>query len=300
LAISPAAASAATEFGDNCAGDAPVPTYTLMTISTPDASLPLAAPVGGVLTKVKMKISYPLPITLPEEIKVLRPAGVNNYTVTSQAAIQAGSGETVADVRMPIQANDRLGVRGLPFTYEGSPQPGAAFYCNSDPGVLGAFAGDAAPGSTVEFAEATEGRVPLRGVIEPDTDNDGYGDETQDGCPQSGAVQSACPLIALDTSAKAGKKAVVVLVTGSSEGPVNVKGVVKLGKGKKATLKAKAKTVFPGKLASFRLKFNAKLIKRLKELEPSQKLTLKITASATNVAGQVSTDKLKVKLKGQG
>jgi hypothetical protein len=139
----------------------------------------------------------------------------------------------------------------------------------------------------------------MAAVIEADADNDGFGDETQDACPQSAAVQTACPLIALDVSTKVGKKAVVVLVTGSSEGPVSIKGVARLGKGKKVTLKAKPKTVVPGKLASFRLKFNAKLKKRLQELEPSQKLTLKITASATNVAGQVSIDKTKVKLKGQ-
>jgi len=80
---------------------------------------------------------------------------------------------------------------------------------------------------------------------------------------------------------------------------VSVKGIVNLGKDKKITLKAGAKTVPPGKLLRFKLKFNAKLKKRLRELPPSKKLTLKITASATNVAGQVSTDKIKAKLKGQ-
>ena len=34
--------------------------------------------------------------------------------------------------------------------------------------------------------------------------------------------------------------------------------------------------------------------------EPSQKLQLKITADATNVAGAISSDKLKVNLKGEG
>jgi len=91
----------------------------------------------------------------------------------------------------------------------------------------------------------------------------------------------------------------VVLVASSTGAPVSVKGLVNLGKGKKATLKAGPKQVPAGKLVKFKLKFNAKLKKRLQELEPSKKLTLKITASATNVAGQVSTDRLKVKLKGQ-
>ena len=77
-------------------------------------------------------------------------------------------------------------------------------------------------------------------------------------------------------------------------------GWVKLGKGKQAKLSAPAKTLTPGPIARFKLKFPAKLKNRLKELEPKQSLQLKIAAQATNVAGTVSADNLKVKLKGQG
>lgn len=301
MALSPGTAAAAVEFGDTCAAEdaAPGP-YTLVTNSSPATDLPLSAPVSGVITKVKIKNQIPFPFSVPTYVKVMRPTGSNNYTVINQQTIQAVNGQAVADARMPVQAGDKLGLHGPPFTYEGTPLEGFSLYCDEAPGVLGAASGDVSVGSSATFMDVTEARVPLAAVIEPDADNDGYGDETQDGCPLSAAAQTACPLIALDTSAKVGRKAVTVLITASSEGPASVKGVVRLGKGKKATLKAKAKTVFPGKLVSFRLKFSAKLIKRLKELEPSQKLTLKITASATNVAGQVSKDQFKVKLKGQG
>ena len=77
-------------------------------------------------------------------------------------------------------------------------------------------------------------------------------------------------------------------------------GTVNLGNGRKVTLEAGQKQVSSGTLVRFKLKFNAKLKKRLNELAPSKKLTLKVTASATNVAGQISTDLAKVKLKGQG
>ncbi|HVD41039.1 MAG TPA: hypothetical protein VNC16_08565 [Solirubrobacterales bacterium] len=301
MALSPGAASAAVEFGDTCTAEnaAPGP-YTLLTLSTPATDLPLSAPVSGVITKVKVKSEIPFPFSVPTYVKVMRPTGGENYTVINQQTIQAVNGQAVADARMPVQAGDKLGIHGPPFTYEGTPLEGFTLYCNEVPGALGVAPGDVAVGSSATFMNATEARVPLAAVIEPDADNDGYGDETQDGCPLSAAAQTTCPLIALDTSAKVGKKAVTIVITASSEGPVTVKGVAKLGKGKKVTLKAGPKTVFPGKLASFKLKFKSKLTKRLKELEPSKKLTLKITASATNVAGQVSTDKLKVKLKGQG
>jgi len=79
-----------------------------------------------------------------------------------------------------------------------------------------------------------------------------------------------------------------------------VSGTVKLGKGASAKLSAKAKVVNPGKLGKFTLQFPAALKEKLKEMEPGQKLSLKITAKATNLAGAASTDKLSVKLKGQG
>jgi hypothetical protein len=91
-----------------------------------------------------------------------------------------------------------------------------------------------------------------------------------------------------------------VLVATSTDAPVGVSGTVKLGKGAKANLSAKPKPVPAGKLVRFTLRFPAGLKDRLKELKPKRKLTLKLTASATNVAGLVSTDKTKTKLKGQG
>lgn len=302
LILAPSA-GAATEFGDTCASDgiAPGP-YTLLTLASPATDLPLVSPAGGVITKVKVKRgSDPVPIAIPVVVKVMRSAGGDSYTNINQTTVQANlDSQTVADARMPVQAGDKLAIHGAAFTYEGTPLEGFTPYCNEVPGLLGAALGDIGVGSTASFPSPAEARVPLAAIVEPDADNDGFGDETQDACPQAAVVQTACPLIAIDTSAKAGKGAVTILVTASSEGLASVKGVVKLGNGKKATLKAKAKTVFAGKLATFRLKFNAKVKKRLKELEPSKKLTLKITASATNVAGLITTDKARVKLKGQG
>lgn len=103
----------------------------------------------------------------------------------------------------------------------------------------------------------------------------------------------------LEASSIVRKGSVVVLVTVSSPAPVKVSGTVKLGKGKQAKLSAKQRTLAPGKLGRFKLKFSKMLRSRLRELGPKQSLKLKVVASATNVAGVVSSDKLKVKLKGQ-
>ncbi len=300
LTVAPTA-GAATEFGDSCTGDSVAPgPYTLVTLSSPAAGLPLSAPVSGVITKVKVNRTVPIPVAVPQQVKVLRPAGGDSFTVVNQTTVQAGFGQTVADARMSVQAGDKLANHGPAFVYEGKPAEGFTFYCEEVPGALGGVPGDVGVGSTTNFPQVTESRVPLAAVIEPDADQDGYGDETQDACPFSAVTQGPCPPIVLDASTLTGRKAVTVYIATDTEGSVSVKGVVKLGKGKKATLKAGPKAVYPGKIASFKLKFNGNLTKRLQELEPSKKLTLKVTASATNIASVVSTDQAKVKLKGQG
>jgi len=292
-------AAAAVQFGSNCTGIEGEPGFTVLDLAHSSGEpLPVTAPIGGVITQGKTtyeEVVPPRPISVT--LQVYRPAGANQFTLVGQApSTPVSPGANAFATRVPVQAGDHLG-----FSVQSSGEAVGLFCRTFDSGDLVAYTEDPPPlGGSATFGTADEFRAPLAAVIEPDADNDGYGDESQDGCPQSAAFQTACPLVVLDSSAKAGKKAVTVSIAASTEGSVAVKGVARLGKGKKATLKAKAKTVFPGKLASFKLNFSAKLIKRLKELEPSKKLTLKVTASATNVAGQVSKDKLKVKLKGQG
>ena len=294
-------ASAATEFGDTCSATtgAPVP-YTVTTLSGPAGSIPLTAPTSGIVTKVKVSSSEAFPFAVPLQVKLLRPAGGNNFTVTNQTAIDfSGSGATF-DARMPVTAGEQLALHGSPFSYLGTDYPGLILFCVSEGSVLGAALSDVPPGSTAEFTGATEGRVPVAAIIEPDADNDGFGDETQDACPQSATLQVACPVVKLSSSVTAGRKLVTVLVTGTSPASVTVTGKVSLGKGKKAKLKGGTKAVNPGAFTKFKLKFPAKLIARLKELSPSKKLTLKITSSAPNVAAAPTKKTLKVKLKGQG
>jgi hypothetical protein len=300
-ALGASAAPAAVEFGDTCAGDEFAPaSYPLTTLAAPPAALPLTAPVSGVITKVKTNLAIPVPFAVPTLIKVLRPVSGTTYTLIAESTVNANPGTTTADVRMPVLAGDRLGLRGLPFIFEGTPIPGLSAYCDLAGSQLGASMTDVPPGSNITFTPAVEGRVPIAAVVEPDADNDGYGDETQDLCPQGATVQTACPAVTVDAFSLVGGNAVRVLVATNAAAPVKVAATVNLGKGASAKLNGGTKTVPAGKLVRFTLKFPASLKERLSELEPRKKLTLKITASATNVAGQVSTDRAKAKLKGQG
>jgi hypothetical protein len=303
IALSASSASAAVEFGDRCEATDFVSEYTLTTIRSADASLPLLAPSAGVVTRVTSSVmpEEALPFSVPTTIKVLHSVGENTFDVTAQGSLQVGPGKSTVETRLPVVAGDRLGLRGNPTSSEGSPVPPLSYYCEDSNAahMLGAFPGNAVPGSSASFEEVTSGGVPLVAVLEPDADNDGYGDETQDKCPQNVVVQVACPVVTLDSLGLAGKRAVTVYVTSSLEVPVTVSGTVRLGKGKTASLSAGPAPVPPGRFVAFSLKLPKVVQARLKKLSSKRKLNLSITASAVNFAGQVSTDSTVATLRGQ-
>ena len=294
LAAAPAA-SASTEFGDNCAANDSIEVpVTLFEIAGAGNPLPTAAPSAGVITQWKVNV-IPVPVSIPQTLKVLRPnTAAKTVQVIGEASGTAGGGSNAFNTRIPVQAGDRLGLfDGGTFGALLCELPGTSF--------LGAFEGGPGVGTTVPFVEfPAEARIPVSAVIEPDADGDGYGDETQDKCPQLASAQTECPVVTLDLSSAIKKKgSVTVLLTASSEAPVKVTGTAKLGKGQKAKLSGKTQTVKPGKITRFTLKFPKKLKEKLGDLSRKQSLQLKVTASATDLVGRVTKDSLKTRLKGQ-
>ncbi len=305
--LSATGASGSTEFGDTCVGENFAGgDYTLTTRLGSSPALPLTAPASGVVTKVRMLVGRPLPTTIPMAVKLLRSAGGKSFTVTSQMTMQVAPGFNLADARMPVQVGERLALQGLPFTsdspsFEYDPSEGISFFCREGaPGVIGGTVSPTPVGSTAEYsAEVGSGRVPLAAIIEPDADNDGFGDETQDACPRSPAIQAVvCPPVVLSTTSHANKGSVTVVVASSTAAPVSVSGLVKLGKSN-ATLDGGTQTLTPGALGKFTLKFGKKLKTKLKDLSRKKSLALNVTVSGTSVSGAVTTSALKIRLKGQ-
>lgn len=296
-AVVPAGASAATEIGSNCQANSGAANYTFVQLKrVSGGSLPIAAPSAGVVTK--WKVNSGVPTAVGQKLQILRPTGNPNefQTVAESAPATVILGQNSFDTRLPIKAGDRPAAAGAPGGSVAAP-----LYCSTanPEDEMGALTPESTLGSTNTYPPATGYVAAISAVIEPDVDGDGYGDETQDACPQSAAVQVACPVVALSTSASATRKAVTLLVTSTTPASVTVNGKVSLGKGKKANLKGGVKAVNPGTFTKFRLKFPAKLLKRLQELPPSKKLTLKVTSSAPNIAAAPTKKVLKVKLKGQ-
>jgi hypothetical protein len=148
--------------------------------------------------------------------------------------------------------------------------------------------------------ESKEGlQVPVVARIEPDLDGDGYGDETQDKCPQSAAYQTPCPVVTVSSLSVTHPRVVTVYVSSSLSAPIAVSAAVKVGKEKAVTLDAPGQTVAPGTLGRFNLALTKPVLNTLRRLTVKKSLTVRVSASATNVTGSPSTATSKLKLRGQ-
>ena len=291
-------AMASTRIGDDCSATSGTTSASATQLKIASSPLPHTAPAAGVITSWGFNANLPglgeLPYTM--KLKVFRAtSNPNAFTVVGESVRERiHDGTNSFATRIPIQAGDRLGTGGADST-------SVTLYCPSGNPAdeLGAVAGEGAVGSTQTFMPVPSVRLALLAVIEPDADNDGFGDETQDLCPQSAALQVACPPVTLSTSTQVKTNSVTVIVTSSTAAPVTVKGVAKLGKGKKAKLNGGTQNLVPGTLSKFRLFFTKGLKNKLKELSPKKKVTLKVTVSGTSVAGAVTTNTVKLKLPGQ-
>ncbi len=290
-------ASAATEVGSNCLGNIAGGSSTFVGTATA-SGLPATIPASGVVTRWTYNVVPLPPNTYSTALKIFRrTGGPEQFQVVADSGFASlNGGLNTFSTRIPVQAGDLVGSFGQQM---GSPFTIACSTGNSGDKAA-VLEGNPSVNSTVTALGEPPGlQIPVTVSVEPDADNDGFGDETQDACPQSAAVQVACPPVVLSTSTQVKKGSVTVIVTSSAAAPVSVKGVAKLGKGKKAKLNGGIQNLIPGTLAKFKLFFTKGLKNKLKETSPKNKVKLKVTVSGTSVSGAVTTKTLNLKLKGQ-
>jgi hypothetical protein len=303
-AIATPAASAATTIGNSCTGNTTEGPQTLVQLSQTTSSTPLGAPEAGVITKWGVNV-IPYEGGISEKLKVLRPAAApNSFVAVGESTSQPIVGGTnVFDTRLPIQAGDRIGVSsGL-----------GAIFCDDKSGsvptdVMGFILGDQGLNSTAAFKELPKAQAAVTATIEKDADGDGYGDETQDKCPQSAASHDPCPVLGLEAlSFPPGKSSVKILVASDLASGITVSASVKItGKTKKAKTSATAKLtpitqlVTAGHIVIYTMNFPKALADALAALPSKKSLPLKVSVAGKTIDGTASSEKkLTVKLKGQ-
>jgi hypothetical protein len=248
------------------------------------------------------QVNSGVPLTVVNSLRVLRPTGAPNTftTVGDSVARSVQPGMNSFPARIPVQAGDRFGTHGQ------GPPLGASLYCASEnpADLMGALLGDAPLGSTNAFPALSEGLlVAVSATVEPDADGDGFGDETQDACPQSAALQSACPIVLLDSFALSGRGKAVVVVTTSTTAAVTVSGSATLpGGGARSFARPRlprvTKVVPAGSLTRFVLRFPKRLRSAVAGLGKGRSLTLTLSATAPNLSGPASADTARLKLRG--
>jgi hypothetical protein len=154
--------------------------------------------------------------------------------------------------------------------------------------------------------------VPGAGAVagEPDRDGDGYGDETEDGCPWNAAIQTECPPVTVKVRATTvTARAITIKLGVSSEARIQVFGQVSWQvrqphggeRGLTVGLSAGApRTVLPETVASFRAPLTKTVLRRLGRISSQQSLRARMTIRITDLAGRENDRVLSVKLHGQG
>jgi hypothetical protein len=109
---------------------------------------------------------------------------------------------TVTGLHIPIAGGERIGVY-IPI--------GSNFRCELllATGSSTLYTGDGAPalGSPLDFSgEDGDTKPNISALVEPDADHDGFGDETQDGCPAQAATHGPCVVVKKKKCKKKKKK----------------------------------------------------------------------------------------------
>ena len=305
--VAASSASAATEVGEPCTATGTEANRTLLVfnVTTPHPVVPEEP--AQVITSWTVRVG-PGIAALPQRLEVYRVLNEEqDYRKEAEsAAVTVSEGLNVFPTRIPLSG----------FTgYLGLYGPNGTFVCDPAPELAGAFEGAAALGETRRVTTSIGIGVPLTAMVEDDRDRDGYGDETQDKCPQSAAFHDECPKkTTLRISGVAKTRSILVEARVDGEAEVDVYGQVGWGYKPKPGLKTAgdkptrliiglaaphSKTLLPGEKATFRVPLRKAVLRRLNRLTPRQSLTAKLTASATNLAGQITKQRLFVVLHGR-
>jgi hypothetical protein len=295
-------APGAIEVGDNCVANNSLANWTAVALTREGSTIPLAVPSAGVITVWKVNVG-PEESLYQQRLRVYRETRVTPYeftTVIESEAENVALGPNSFSTRIPVKAGDRLGLFG----------PVQTFLCDHETADTAARFEAAAPvGTTNTFSFENDIGVPVTAIVEPDADGDGYGDETQDGCPAAPTVQTSCPVVRLFRKAVVRKRAILVQARVTSEAKVQVFGQVSWKVRQKdgskngliAGLSAGGpRDVAAGTTAIFRVPLTKPVKRRLGRLGPNEALRAKMTARVTDLGARVTDHRFQVTLKGRG
>jgi hypothetical protein len=270
---------------------------TLIQSSSPPANS-YTVPTDGVITSWSFEAAAGT--TPPLKLKVVRPAGGDDFTTVGDSQLETPTGGTLNTwrTRISVKAGDLLGHYYSDSTISFRFLGGASGFdthelCCSDP-VL-----DPPPGTTATYSPNFDLQIDVSAVLEPDADQDGFGDETQDKCVGTAGTANGCPsTVTIDRLKQKGDTKVTVTSTVPGAGTLKVgsPSPALASAAAKKSLKAVTKTLTA--TTKQQLKLTLKLTQSaIGQLEDSGKLKLKVKAVYTPVGGPPGSQTKRTKLK---
>jgi hypothetical protein len=122
-------------------------------------------------------------------LKVFHLVTGTQFKVTGQSNLQTPAANSVNSfpTQIPVLSGDRIGgffTGGAACNFV-APSPDSHHYSS--------IVGDPPPGDTNDYPNLQGGvRTNIAAQLEADADHDGFGDESQDGCPANGSTHAAC------------------------------------------------------------------------------------------------------------
>ena len=162
----------------SCGSDSTI----LQSVSPPADSY--AAPTAGVITSWSYQ-GGATPMQL--RLKVADPEGGNVFQVVGRSGVESAAAGSLNsfETRIPVHTGDVIGL--TPVTTGPCIRSGMPAYSYSY------FNGDALGESTETYNPPVAGtQLDVSAQLEPDADNDGFGDETQDLCPVNAETHGPC------------------------------------------------------------------------------------------------------------
>jgi hypothetical protein len=273
-------------------------------------------PANGVVVSWKHKANLVAGRELG--LRMFRLVGGTTYTLVGSSGVQTLTPNVTNSfaTRIPVKAGDRLGL------YVGN--PGSGIPPDVGGGASCAFAGSAgdllhegpaspepAVGSNTDLSASYANiyRLNLTASVEPDADGDGYGDETQDGCPASATAQTSCPAAPKDTTPPGAAfssrrdsvkdNAVSFAITANEAATATVTGTVNVPNASKTyRLRHTTASLQKGVSKKLTLRIAKKARKPIKRaLRRHQKLNARLTVILKDAAGNTATLRSTVSLR---
>jgi len=283
--------TAATLIGQpNCATDVGGGPPTMFQ-GTSSPSVSYVIPSSGVITRWGVnRVGY---MSEGLTTALLAERSGNTFTIVAGSAYERAESNVKSEwpTRMPAKTGQYFGVSGYNSSItlcQTNDANDEIRYDGSFDYVGAVFAGIAIP----------QNQAMVWASLEPDADSDGYGDETQDKCPQSAAYIDACPVLSIGQQLAFKKNTISVLATATVDAQLTATATVKLPKSGKSkartvTIKGKPAAFKAGKLKTIKLKLPSSVKDALKA---KKKLSATVSLTGNGLAN-TATASAKVKLK---